>query len=74
MTIEQAIMEAVHSLPVEQQRDVLAYADQLRHKAGRQTDFKSLEGLWEDLHISLSAEEIEENQREMWGDFASAGV
>ena len=31
--------------------------------------FQSVEGLWGDLGISLSAEEIEENKREMWRNF-----
>jgi len=28
-----------------------------------------VKGLWADLNISLSADDIEENQREMWKDF-----
>ena len=31
--------------------------------------FKSIKGLWADLGISLSAEEMEQNQREMWKSF-----
>jgi len=28
-----------------------------------------VKGLWADLGVSLSAEEIKENQREMWKNF-----
>lgn len=28
--------------------------------------FRSVKGLWADLGISISAEELEDNQREMW--------
>jgi hypothetical protein len=31
--------------------------------------FKSVKGLWSDLGVSLSAEEIEEDQRETWMNF-----
>ena len=31
--------------------------------------FKSVRGLWADLGISLSSDEIEENQSDMWKDF-----
>jgi hypothetical protein len=30
---------------------------------------RSLYGLWKDLGVSISAEEIDEARREMWGNF-----
>jgi hypothetical protein len=69
MSLEQAILEAVRGLPAEQQREILNHAARLREEAGRKRPFKSVRGLWADLGVSLSAEEIEENQRDMWRDF-----
>ncbi len=69
MSLEEAILEAVRALPADKQREVLSHAASLRDKAAKKRPFKSVKGLWADLGISLSAETIEENQREMWKNF-----
>lgn len=69
MSVEQAILEAVRGLPAEKQQEILSHATRLREETGPKKPFKSIKGLWADLAISLSAEEIEENQREMWKNF-----
>lgn len=74
MSLEQAILEAVRALPAEKQQEVLNHAAKLRDEAGRKSPFKSVRGLWADLGISLSAEEIEENQRDMWQNFPREGI
>lgn len=69
MSLEQAILEAVRALPVEKQQEVLSHAARLRAEAGKTRPFKSVKGLWAGLGISLSASELEENQRDMWTNF-----
>jgi hypothetical protein len=69
MSIEQAILEAVRALPVDQQKEILLHVTRLREESSPKKPFKSVKGLWADLGISLSAEEIDENQREMWKNF-----
>jgi hypothetical protein len=66
MSLEQAILEAVRALPVEKQQEILSHATRLRADGTDKKPFRSVKGLWADLDISLSAEEIEENQREMF--------
>ena len=66
MSLEQAIQEIVHELPPHKQRDLLAYASRLQAEGAKKPPFRSIEGLRAHLGISLSAEEIDENQREMW--------
>ena len=68
MSLEQAILEAVRALPAEKQQEVLDHASRLR-TAETKTPLKSVKGLWADLGVSLSSEEIERNQREMWRSF-----
>ena len=68
MTIEQSLIEAVRSLPPEKQQKLLEHANQLRKSSPRKPR-KSGRGLWADLNISLSAEEIDEARREMWKNF-----
>jgi hypothetical protein len=66
MSLEQAILEAVRALPAEKQREVLYHAARLRDEAATKVPFRSVRGLWSDLDISLSTEEIDENRREAW--------
>jgi hypothetical protein len=72
MSVEDAMLEAVRALPAEKQREILTHATRLRDEAEGHKPFKSIRGLWADLDISLSAEEIEKNQREMWKNFPPA--
>lgn len=69
MSLEQAILEAVHALPPEKQREILDYASRLRAETAKKPPFRSIEGLWAGLGVSLSADEIDETQREMWSGF-----
>ena len=69
MSLEQAILEAVRALPADKQLEILNHAAQLRDESVRKKPFKTVKGLWADLGISLSREEIEKNQREMWSNF-----
>ena len=69
MSLEQATLEAVRALPPEKQQEVLNHAARLRDEAGRKSPFKNVRDLWADLGISLSPDEIEENQRDMWRNF-----
>ena len=71
MSLEQAILEAIRALPTEKQQEVLSHAARLRDETAKKKPFKSVKGLWADLGISLSAAEIEANQREMWKSFPS---
>jgi hypothetical protein len=69
MTLEQSLIEAVRTLPPEQQQELLKHANQLREQTETKKPLKSIRGLWADLGISLSAEEIDEARREMWKNF-----
>jgi hypothetical protein len=68
MTLEQSLIEAVRSLPPEKQQELLEHANQLREASSKKPR-KSGRGLWADLNISLSAEDIDEARREMWKNF-----
>jgi hypothetical protein len=69
MPIEQMILEAVHNLPTEKQQEVLEFARFLAVKNGQKRPLRSLMGLCADLNVNVSAEDIDEARREMWGNF-----
>lgn len=74
MTLEQSILNAVRALPPEKQAEVLKIAESLKQDTGAKRPRKSGRGLWADLGISLSAEDIDEARKEMWGNFPRSDV
>lgn len=73
MTLEQSILNAVRALPPEKQAEVLKVAESLKQD-GPKRPRKSGRGLWADLGISLSAEDIDKARKEMWGNFPRSDV
>jgi hypothetical protein len=69
ITLEQSILEVVRKLPLEKQQEILEHAEKLRSQSNPAGPRWSGKGLWADLNITVTAKEIEENQREMWKDF-----
>jgi Protein of unknown function (DUF2281) len=70
MSIEQAVIERLKSLPVEKQREVLDFVESLHAKnGGARKPLKSLLGLWADLGVNVTEEDFAQARREMWGNF-----
>ena len=69
MTIEEAVVETLRELPPEKQHEVLEFVQSLRSPAKAKRPLKSAEGLWADLGIVITEEDIAELRREMWGSF-----
>ncbi len=69
MTIEEQVLEKLRDLPPEKQKEVLDFVDFLKEKNGQKKPLKSLLGLWADLNIHITEEDIAEARREMWGNF-----
>ncbi len=69
MTIEQLLLEKLRGLSPEKQREVLDFAQSLSKNESPGKPLRSLEGLWADLDIEITEEDIAEARREMWGNF-----
>ena len=67
--IEQTVLEKLRALPPEKQQEVLDFVEFLEHKSLPKQPRRSLKGLWADLGISITEEDIAEARREMWGNF-----
>jgi hypothetical protein len=67
MNLEHSILDAVRALPPDQQREVLKHVNELR-KSALKKPRKSGRGLWADLDVSVSAEQIDDLRRELWKD------
>jgi hypothetical protein len=69
MDIEQAVLEKLRALPPEKQRALLDFAEFLHQKDMAKRPRRSLKGLWADLGVRITEEDIAEARREMWENF-----
>lgn len=70
MTIEQQVVEKLRDLPPEKQKEVLDFVEFLKEKnGGQKKPLRCLRGLWADLNIHITEEDIAQARREMWGNF-----
>jgi hypothetical protein len=69
MTIEQELLEKLRSLSPHKQQQVLNFVESLSGSESPKKPLRSLEGLWADLNIQITEEDIAEARREMWGNF-----
>ncbi|HOS95977.1 MAG TPA: DUF2281 domain-containing protein, partial [Armatimonadota bacterium] len=67
MTLVEALLERLRTLPPEKQREVLDFAEFLAQQSTPRRPKRSLEGLCADLDIHITEEDIAEARREMWG-------
>jgi hypothetical protein len=68
MTVEQQVLEKLRELPLQKQQEVLAYISRLQEKT-RQQPRRSLAGLWADLGVNITEEDISQARQEMRGNF-----
>jgi hypothetical protein len=69
MSAEQQLADILRQLPPAKHEEVLNFAQFLRSKGPAAPQPRtSAEGLWADLGVSLSAEDIDEARREAWGN------
>ena len=65
MSIEKAVLEKLLKLPMDKQKEVLDFVESLEKKAGHRQSRCSLKGLWADLEVDISLDDIAEARREM---------
>jgi hypothetical protein len=65
MSIEQSILEKLRTLRPEKQREVLDFIEFLRRRSVTKPLHRSLRGLWADLGVRISEENIAEARWEM---------
>jgi hypothetical protein len=74
MSIEKSVLEKLLKLPADKQKEVLDFVESLEKKAVNRRSRRNLKGLWADLGVSISPEDIAEARREMWSGFPREDV
>ena len=74
MNLEQAILNKLRGLPPKRQQEVLDFAEFLQQKTMPKRPLKSVKGLWANLDMDITEEEITEARKEMWGNFPRGDI
>jgi Protein of unknown function (DUF2281) len=69
MNIEQAVLDKLRQLPVDQQQELLNFAELLYQKNTPKAPLRSVRGLCGDLKVDITEEDIAQARQEMWGNF-----
>ncbi len=69
LSIDESFLEKLRALPPGRQREVVDFVEFLHKKTSSNEPRKSLAGLWADLNVDITEEEITEARRECWSNF-----
>ncbi|MFZ4659932.1 MAG: DUF2281 domain-containing protein [Caldilineaceae bacterium] len=69
MTIEQAVLQQLQTLPTERKQEVLDFVEFLQTRRIVKRKRRNPIGLFADLKIQITAQDIDEARQEMWGNF-----
>lgn len=69
MTSEEVLLEKIKVLPPDLKRKAIEFVELLQKKAQKKTPRVSLEGIWADMDVNVTEEDIRVARREMWGNF-----
>jgi hypothetical protein len=69
MNLEQAVLDKLRELPPDKQQEILDFAEFLQQKNRPRKPLKSVKGLWANLDIEITEEDIAQARKEMWGNF-----
>jgi len=74
VNIQRSVVEILEVLPPDKQQELLRFAESLQAQNMAEKPRKSLKGIWSDLEINLTEEDLAEARREMWGDFPKSEI
>ncbi|MEG3905574.1 DUF2281 domain-containing protein [Microcoleus sp. B4-C5] len=74
MNLEQAVLDKLRELPPNQHQEVLDFAEFLQQKNLIKRPLKSVKGMWNNLDMDITEEDITEARKEMWGNFPRGDI
>ena len=69
MELAELIVQKLRALPPERQREILDFTEFLTQATTRPRPRRDPGGLWADLSVAVSAEDIDAARQELWGNF-----
>jgi hypothetical protein len=69
MDTEDILLQKVRGLPPGKREEVLRFVESLARESAKRKPLRSVAGLWSDLGIEITEQDIADARREMWGSF-----
>jgi hypothetical protein len=69
MTLEETVLQNLRELSPDQRKAVLDFTEFLRSRTTLPQAAQSLKGLWADLDMDISEDDLSTSRQELWGDF-----
>ncbi len=69
MTSEEVLLEKFKVLPPNLKQKAIDFVDSLQSEAQKKAGRVSLEGIWADMDVNITEEDIREARKEMWSNF-----
>lgn len=71
MSLDESFLEKLRQLPPDKQREAIDFVECLHKKSSTTGAKRSLKGLWNDLGVDITEEDLAQSRKEMWGNFAA---
>ena len=71
MTVKEAVIEKLDAMPAHRQQELLEYAKMLEQKEKPRGPRRSLRGIWADLNVNLTEEDLRQARNEMWRGYTA---
>ena len=69
MISEEVLLEKIKVLPPNLKQKAIDFVESLQSRAQKNTPRVSLEGIWADMNVDVTDEDIREVRKEMWKNF-----
>ena len=69
MTSEEVLVEKIKVLPPDLRKEAIDFVEFLQTKIKKKEPRISLEGIWADMNVDITEEDIREARDEMWANF-----
>lgn len=75
MSLEESFLQNLRELPPDKQREAFEFVESLHHKTKSvRHNGRTVKGLWSDLGIDVTAEDITEARFECWSNFPKRNI
>jgi hypothetical protein len=74
MSLDETFLEKLRALPPDKQREAIDFVEYLHQKSAATGPKRSLKGIWADLGLDITEDDIAQARSEMWGNFPREDV
>ena len=75
MSLDESFLKKLRALPPDKQREAIDFVEHLHNKSSAdKTPRRSLKGLWADLGLDITDQDIADARADCWSDFPRENI